>query len=67
MTTPTLLRFPALIGRTGMSESTIRRAVKRGDFPQPVRLSARAIGWRVRDIEQWEESRAPGFLSPDAA
>lgn len=63
----TILRFPRLIERVGMSEATIRRAVRRGDFPEPVRLGPRAIGWHVREIEQWEQSRAGGFHSPSAA
>ena len=32
---------------TGMSEPTIRRRVKAGTFPAPVRLSARCIRWKA--------------------
>ena len=32
---------------TGLSEPTIRRRVKAGTFPAPVRLSARCIRWKA--------------------
>jgi prophage regulatory protein len=29
----------------------------RGDFPRPVRLGIRAVGWRESDVRDWLESR----------
>lgn len=39
------------------SRSTIYAAVKAGTFPAPVRIGARAVAWRVSEIEQWLEAR----------
>lgn len=37
----------------GLGKSTIRKMVKRGDFPEPVRVTARAVRWRAEDIRLW--------------
>jgi prophage regulatory protein len=29
----------------------------RGDFPRPVRLGKRAVGWRESDLQDWLASR----------
>jgi prophage regulatory protein len=31
--------------------------MKRGDFPKPVALGARLVGWRESDIEAWMAAR----------
>jgi prophage regulatory protein len=31
--------------------------VKAGTFPAPVRIGARAVAWRVSEVEQWLEAR----------
>jgi prophage regulatory protein len=38
--------------RTGISESTIKRMVKDGRFPKPMRPSPRRIAWLGRDIDE---------------
>ena len=43
---------------TGLSESSIRRRVREGEFPSPLRLggeNSRSIGWREEDVEAWLE------------
>ena len=52
-----LLRLPRVIEATGFGKSSIYAGVKTGDFPAPVRLSARAVGWRESDIERWISER----------
>ena len=52
-----LLRRPEVEARTGLSRSTIYDWIKRGEFPQPVRLGARLVAWRERDVTEWLESR----------
>lgn len=55
--TETLLRRPDVEARTGLSRSTIYDWIKRGDFPQPVKLGTRLVAWRESDIIAWLESR----------
>jgi prophage regulatory protein len=44
--------------RLGLSEATILRMRRRGQFPQPIRLSPGRVGWRERDIVAWLDARA---------
>ena len=43
--------------RTGLSRWTIRRAVRDGTFPAPVRLSANSVGWLESELERWAARR----------
>lgn len=55
--TDKVLRRPDVEVRTGLSRSTLYEWMKRGDFPQPVRLGARVVAWRESDVTAWLESR----------
>lgn len=52
-----LLRLPAVEERTGFKKSSVYAGVKAGTFPAPVRLSARAVGWREEDLDKWVSER----------
>lgn len=52
-----ILRFPAIKEATGLSKSHIYTLVAKGEFPAPVRLSVRAVGWQSEQIDQWLASR----------
>ena len=54
----TLLRKPDVAARLGVSQSTIQRLEKAGDFPRRVRLGPRAVAWRASEIEDWIADRA---------
>ena len=58
MTMPeTLLRRPEVEARTGLSRSTLYDWMKRGEFPQPVKLGTRLVAWKESDVTAWLESR----------
>ena len=52
-----MLRRPAVEARTGLARSTIYEWMKRGDFPQPIKLGTRLVAWRESDIAAWLEAR----------
>lgn len=52
-----LLRRPEVEARTGLSRSTLYDWMKRGEFPQPVKLGARLVAWKESDVSEWLESR----------
>lgn len=52
-----ILRRPHVEACTGLSRSTIYEWMKRGEFPAPVKLGVRAVGWRESDIEAWLQAR----------
>lgn len=50
-------RKPRVLAAIGLGKSWLHDAIKRGDFPAPLQLSARAVGWRRSDVEAWLASR----------
>ena len=54
---PDFVRMPGVVRLTGLGRSTIYRLMAAHNFPDPVRLSKRAIGWRRSDLELWGKSR----------
>jgi prophage regulatory protein len=55
-----LERLPSVVQRTTVSRSHLYALMKAGKFPKPLRLGARAIGWRVEDIDAWIANRPIG-------
>jgi len=49
----TILRLPAVKARTGLSRSTIYLRISEGNFPRPVQLGLRAVGWLESEIDEW--------------
>lgn len=41
----------------GISYSTFWRLRKRGDFPDPIRLTSRTNGYQLVDLSAWLEAR----------
>lgn len=52
-----IFRRPEVERMTGLSRSTIYALMAEGDFPKPIKLSKRAVGWRHEDIAAWLKSR----------
>ena len=50
-------RIAAVKARTGMSRSSIYKAIQDGHFPTPIAIGRRAVGWLESDITAWIESR----------
>lgn len=52
-----ILRLPQVKVRVGLSRSGIYQKISRQEFPRPVQLGARAVGWLESEIETWIEER----------
>lgn len=52
-----IIRMPALKNKVGESKATIYRQITRGEFPRPIKLSTRSVGWLEDEIDHWLESR----------
>lgn len=48
----------------GLGDNTVRRMVERGEFPKPIQISARTVGWRKAEIRAWLDSRPEAHLPP---
>lgn len=53
----TILRLPSVKSRTGLSRSTLYLRISQGQFPKPVNLGGRAVGWLESEIETWLSCR----------
>lgn len=53
-----ILRRPEVEQRTGLSRSAIYAAMAAGDFPKPLKLTAKAVGWTDSSIDAWIASRS---------
>lgn len=52
-----ILRLPQVKGKVKLSRSSIYLRIGRGEFPAPISLGGRAVGWLEADIEHWLEQR----------
>ena len=61
-----LLRREEVEARLGVSRSWIYAQMRAGRFPEPVKISKRAVRWRVADLDEWLSDRplAEGDLGP---
>ena len=50
--------FKQVCELTTFSSSTIRRLVKAGNFPKPIQISTRRIGWNREAIISWLASKS---------
>ena len=52
-----ILRITEVMKIVGLKRTSIYRLIGKGEFPPPIKLTARASGWRYDEIERWIESR----------
>ena len=66
--TPLLLPRSEVGRLTGLSTSSIYRAMRHSDFPDPLRIGKRAVRWRYDEIQDWIERqpRAAGAVGEAA-
>ncbi len=48
-----ILRLPAVVSKTGVGRSTIYAKIAADQFPKPIKLGTRSIGWVEADIDNW--------------
>ncbi|UHQ19185.1 AlpA family phage regulatory protein [Lysobacter sp. KIS68-7] len=68
-TAPRLLRFPEVKHRTGLSRTSLFRAVRAGRFPAPIHLElgerSRCVAWPEASVDAWIEARVAAAASPE--
>ena len=52
-----VLRLPVVMNRVGLGSSFIYLLIQRGEFPKPVHLGKRAVGWPEAEVNAWLEER----------
>lgn len=54
---------PATADRINVSVPTLERMVRSGQFPRPIQISPRRVGWTESAIVGWIASRTPKAAS----
>jgi len=54
---PAFLDRDGLPGYTTISARVLDTLITTGEFPRPRKLSAKRVGWLVREVDEWAESR----------
>ena len=53
-----LLKIQTVIAVTGLSESSIRRKIAEGKFPEPIKDGARCTRWVAGHVTNWLRAKA---------
>lgn len=49
----------------GLAVSTMEEMIRNEEFPAPRKISPKRVGWLLREIQEWAESRpVSNFLPP---
>lgn len=64
--TERLIRVREVMERTGLSRTVLYRKIQHNDFPQPVRITIRCVGWLESEIDKWIAERI-GARFPEIA
>jgi prophage regulatory protein len=57
MNTGEILRRPQVMKRTGLPVSSLYRMMAVGEFPKPIQISERSVGWFAGEVDAWLEQR----------
>ncbi len=52
-----IMRRPQVEAATGLSRSTLYAMMTEGEFPRPIRLGKRAVGWAETEVSDWLDTR----------
>jgi prophage regulatory protein len=53
-----IIRKPELFEKVPLSDTTIWRLEKRGDFPRRMRIGGNAVGWLASEVDEWMRRKA---------
>ena len=51
-----ILRLPQVVEATGETRLTIYKHISDGEFPKPVKLGAKSVGWVEEEIAAYNEA-----------
>jgi prophage regulatory protein len=53
-----ILRKPELVAKVGLSDPSIYRREKKGDFPKRITLGGHSVGWLESEVNDWLARKA---------
>ena len=51
------IKLPKVMEITSLSNATIYRLIKQGDFPKQIKLSKRTVVWNMDEIDNWLQEK----------
>lgn len=54
--TDRIIRVPECLKITGLSETTLWRKEKTGEFPNRLKITKHSVGWKESDVQKWIEN-----------
>jgi prophage regulatory protein len=60
----TLHRCKSVLEQTGLKRSSLYKLISQGDFPKPVKITAKAVAWPSNEVEDWVSSRISANQQP---
>jgi len=48
-----IIKLPQVKSETALSRSTIYLKMSQGEFPRPISLGARSVGWIESEVQDW--------------
>ena len=57
-----IYRLPKVIELTRLSRSSIYLALSKEEFPKPIKIGRRAIGWPEKSINEWRQKVDGGYF-----
>ncbi|MCY1548635.1 Prophage CP4-57 regulatory protein (AlpA) [compost metagenome] len=48
-----IIRLKEVMNTTGLARSTVYKYVSEGNFPKPVGLGDRCVGWLETEVQEW--------------
>ena len=48
-----IMKIQEVVKITGLPKSTIYAKMEKNEFPKPLKLSIRSVGWRQSTIKKW--------------
>ncbi len=55
--THTFLRLPEVSKRIGFKKTKIYKEIKANNFPKPIPLGSKSVGWLESEIHKWQEEK----------
>ena len=52
-----LMKREEVLHLCGMSKTTLYELIAKGEFPPPVSITGRSVGWRQYEVVEWLDSR----------
>lgn len=52
-----IMRMKEVAGTVGLSKAQIYLMMRAAEFPPPLQLGRRAVGWRESQIREWLDTR----------